>query len=49
LIVQTFYMILYLPVLAALAMLSGGLLAVLAAMVIKILPPFDNMVRIRRR
>lgn len=49
LIVQTFYMLLYLPILASLSMLAGGLLAYLASLIIKVLPEFNRLTRIRRR
>ncbi|MFA6796065.1 MAG: Gx transporter family protein [Bacilli bacterium] len=48
-IVNTAYMLLYLPLLSALGIASGLVLAYLTAHIIKVLPNFDNMQEVRRR
>jgi len=47
-IVNTAYMLLYLPLLAVLGVGSGLILAYLTAHIIKVLPSFNNMCSIRR-
>lgn len=48
-IVRTYYMVLYLPILSLMSMIAGGVLAILVGMIIKVLPSFDTMVKNRRR
>lgn len=48
-IVNTAYMLLYLPLLALLGVSSGLVLAYLTAYIIRVLPNFDNMQSVRRK
>jgi heptaprenyl diphosphate synthase len=48
-IVNTSYMLIYLPLLSVLGVSSGLILAYLTAYIIKVLPNFDNMQSVRRK
>jgi heptaprenyl diphosphate synthase len=48
-IVQTPYMLLYFPVLAALGLLTGILLALIIAYVIRVVPPLEKMAGVKRK